>query len=179
MQLVFDEIGNGRIENGQLAARAPGGNFSYVGELTYKDLSPIANFAFDALRSLKYEQMVVGIDGPLTGEILTRVRFDGVTQGEGAKRNFVTRRLASLPIRFNVNIRAPFYQLLTNIRSIYDPAYVRDPREIGLVDDAGGRLRPSVSGDDAPARPPDDLLMPDEAIRPDDTVQTPDSEIMR
>ncbi|WBY15997.1 YdbH domain-containing protein [Erythrobacteraceae bacterium WH01K] len=179
MQLVFDEIGNGRIENGQLAARAPGGNFSYVGELTYEDLSPIANFAFDALRSLKYEQMVVGIDGPLTGEILTRVRFDGVTQGEGAKRNFVTRRLASLPIRFNVNIRAPFYQLLTNIRSIYDPAYVRDPREIGLVDDAGGRLRPSVSDEDAPARPPDDLLMPDEAIRPDDTVQTPDSEIMR
>ena len=37
-----------------LVSRAPGGNVSYVGELTYEDLSPIANFAFDALRSLDY-----------------------------------------------------------------------------------------------------------------------------
>ena len=176
MRLVFDEIGNGRIENGQLSARTPGGNLSYVGELTYEDLSPIANFAFDALRSLQFEQMVVGIDGPLTGEILTKVRFDGVRQGEGAKRNFVTRRLANLPIRFNVNIRAPFYQLLTNIRSIYDPAYVRDPREVGLIGDDGNRLRPAVSGSEVPAKPPQDLLLPDGATRPDDTVQTPDSE---
>ena len=177
MRIVFDEIGNGRIENGLLVSRPPGGNVSYVGELTYEDLTPIANFAFDALRSLDFKRMEVGIDGPLTGEILTKVRFDGVSQGAGAKRNFITRRLAGLPLRFNVNIRAPFYQLLTNIRSIYDPAYVRDPREIGLLADDGTRLRPAIEGEDVPPEPPEDLLLPSDAVRPyDPPVQTPDSE---
>ena len=51
LPIVFDVNGNGRIEGGQLTSRPPGGNVSYVGDLTYEDLSPIANFAFDALRS--------------------------------------------------------------------------------------------------------------------------------
>ncbi len=111
--IVFDAQGTGRIDTGVLVSRQPGGNISYVGELTYEDLSPIANFAFDALRSLDYSQMRVIMEGPLTGEIVTRVRFDGVSQGEGAKSNFITRRLAALPLQFRINIRAQFYQLLT------------------------------------------------------------------
>ena len=53
MPLVFDENG-GRIEGGSLMSRPPGGNVSYVGALTYKDLSTMANFAFDALNSIDY-----------------------------------------------------------------------------------------------------------------------------
>uniref|UniRef100_UPI003D65FB80 intermembrane phospholipid transport protein YdbH family protein n=1 Tax=Psychroserpens mesophilus TaxID=325473 RepID=UPI003D65FB80 len=45
--IVFDRAGNGRIESSKLVARAPGGNLSYIGELTYKDLGFVSNFAFN------------------------------------------------------------------------------------------------------------------------------------
>ena len=158
--IVFDANGNGRIDTGVLISRPPGGTVSYVGELTYEDLSPIANFAFDALKSLDYSQMRVIMEGPLTGEIVTRVRFDGVRQGEGAKSNFVTRRLAALPLQFRINIKAQFYQLLTNLKSLYDPASVRDPRELGLLSDDGTRLlRRSITGEEAePDIDPEDIV---------------------
>ena len=171
--LVFDENGNGRIEDGHLQSRPPGGNVSYIGELTYEDLSPIANFAFDTLRSLDYSTMTIGMEGSLTGEIVTRVRFDGVKQGEGTKSNFITKQIADLPIRFNVNIRAPFYQLITSFKAMYDPAFVRDPRELGLLSDDGIRLRRSVTGEETePDIDPADIV-PDEP-----PIQTPESETM-
>lgn len=132
LPLVFDENG-GRIENGMLVSRPPGGNLSYIGELTYKDLSPMGNFAFQALRSLDYKKMEIGLQGRLDGEIVTKMRIDGVSQGQGAKRNFITQRFAGLPIRFNINIRGPFQQLITSFKSLYDPTYVRDPRSLGLI----------------------------------------------
>lgn len=135
--IVFDENGNGRLEGGVLVSRPPGGNVSYVGQLTYEDMGAIPNFAFNALKSLDYKQMFLQMDGPLTGEIVARVRFDGVSQGAGAKRNFLTRQVARLPFRFNVNVRAPFYSLISSIRAMYDPAFIRDPREVGLIDAQG------------------------------------------
>ena len=161
--IVFDAQGNGRIDTGVLISRAPGGNISYVGELTYEDLSPIANFAFDALKSLDYTQMRVIMEGPLTGEIVTRVRFDGVSQGEGAKSNFITKRLATIPLQFRINIKAQFYRLLTSIKSLYDPASVRDPRELGLVSDDGTRLlRRSVTGEEVETDIDPEDIIPDE-----------------
>ncbi|MFC4255459.1 hypothetical protein GRI97_08470 [Altererythrobacter xixiisoli] len=142
--VVFDAAGNGSLQGGLLISRAPGGNVSYVGELTYKDLSAMANFAFDTLRSLDYRQMSIAMDGSLSGEIVTRVRFDGVRQGQGTRQNFITRRIANLPIRFDVNIRAPFYSLMTSIKALYDPAAIRDPREVGLLDSSGNRTPASL-----------------------------------
>lgn len=170
--IVFDANGNGKIDTGVLISRPPGGNVSYIGELTYEDLSPIANFAFDALKSLNYDQMRVIMEGPLTGEIVTRVRFDGVSQGDGAKSNFVTKQLAKLPLQFRINIRAQFYQLLTSMKALYDPSAVRDPRELGLLSDDGKRfLRRSVSGEEAePDIEPGDII-PDEP-----TIQEQESE---
>jgi len=138
--VIFDAQGNGRIEGGSLVSRPPGGNLAYVGQLTYEDLSLMANFAFDTLRSLDYRQMHIGMDGPLTGELVTRVTFEGVRQGEGAQTNFITRRLAQLPIRLVMNIRAPFYRLISSLRSLYDPSVVRDPRSLGLLTDEGDVL---------------------------------------
>lgn len=136
LPLEFDEMGNGSIVDGQLVSRAPGGNVSYVGQLTYKDLSPIANYAFDALRSLDYSKMTIDMEGPLTGYIVSKVRFEGISQGEGASKNFVTRQISKLPLQFNINVKAKFYDLIRNVRSLYDPAFTRDPREVGL--DTGG-----------------------------------------
>lgn len=167
MPLVFDKDG-GRIDGGRLSSRPPGGNVSYVGELTYKDLSPIANFAFDALKSLDYEQMDIAMDGALEGELVTRVTFDGVSQGEGAASNFITRRISRLPLRFRVNIRAPFMQLVTSVRAMYDPAYIRDPRTLGLIDAQGNPIDPAapgaqVSSDPAALPPRSDPIQPSES----------------
>jgi hypothetical protein len=161
--LVFDENGNGRVEGGLLVSRPPGGNVSYVGELTYEDMGAMANMAFAALRSLDFNHMRVAMDGDLTGEIVTRVRFDGVSQGEGAERNIATRAIAGLPIRFDVNIRAPFYSLIGNIRAMYDPSAIRDPRTLGPFDADGNMIGPVP--EDSPPEPisPEDLI-PDEAV---------------
>ena len=139
LPLVLDQDG-GRIEGGTLKSRPPGGNVSYVGELTYKDLSTMANFAFDALKSLDYREMTIAMDGAIAGEIVTRLRFIGVRQGEGARRNFITERISRLPIQFNVNLRAPFFQLIGSFKSLYDPDYIRDPRDVGLLNPDGTRL---------------------------------------
>lgn len=142
--LVFDENGDGRIVDGRLISRPPGGNLSYVGELTYEDLSAMGNYAFQTLRSLDYRQMTVVMNGLLSGEIITQLKFDGVRQGEGASRNFITRRIGKLPIEFRVNIRAQFHQLMTSFKSIYDPGFLRDPRDLGLLTSDGKRfVRPS------------------------------------
>ncbi|AKM06708.1 intermembrane phospholipid transport protein YdbH family protein [Pelagerythrobacter marensis] len=171
LPIVFDAAGNGRIESGRLISREPGGSVSYVGELTYEDLSPIANFAFDALRALEYRRMAVEMNGSLSGEIITEVRFEGVSQGEGTSKNLITRKIASLPLEFRVNIRAAFTQLLTNLRSLYDPAFVRDPRELGLLADDGERLqrRPQPNGD---------TDQPENSTSDEPSVQTQESETM-
>lgn len=180
LPLVFDEEGFGTIEGGALQSRSPGGNVSYVGELTYEDLSPIADYTFQTLRSLDYDSMTIGMDGPLTGDIVTKVRFSGVKQGEGTKQNFITRQIADLPIQLNVNIRAPFYKLVTSLKSMYDPAAVRDPRDIGLLTDDGTRfVAPSDVPPPQPAPPPEDPVFEVPAIRPDESsIQSPDSEEM-
>jgi hypothetical protein len=144
LPLVFDEQG-GRIVGGYLLAEAPGGNLAYVGELSYKDLSPMANFAFQTLRSLNYRQMRIGLDGSIAGEIVSRIAMQGVQQGKGAKSNFLTKRVAHLPIKFNINLRAPFFQLITSFKSFYDPQFLRDPVSVGLVGADGKPVVPKLS----------------------------------
>ena len=150
----------------------PGGNVSYIGELTYRDLSTMANFAFQTLRSLDYRQMDIALNGALEGEIVTNVRFDGVKQGAGAKRNFLTKAVADLPIQMNINIRAPFYSLITSLKAMYDPAFVKDPRDLGLIDAEGNPIpRPSPS----PTAPPSgaDPTLPQRNIQPSESEKVP------
>lgn len=177
--LVFDEQG-GRIERGLLISRPPGGNISYIGELTYKDLSAMGNFAFQTLRSLDFTRMEIGINGKIDGDIVTNMRFEGVRQGPGAKQNHITRQLGKLPIRFNVNIRAPFYQLVTSFKSLYDPAYVRDPRTLGLVDANGKPVLPpgtpvSPDPEDLPPVKPNGLPQPVQPSQKSEDIQDSDS----
>jgi hypothetical protein len=162
LPLVFDANG-GRITGGQLVSRAPGGNVSYVGALTYRDLSPMANFAFRMLRSVDYSAMTVGMEGDLAGEVITKVSFGGIRQGKGAERNLITRQLSRLPIRFDVNVRAQFYQLFGSLRSLYDPSLVRDPRDLGLVDAHG---RPLHHHGPVPLGPPTPPARTGSAIQP-------------
>ncbi|PHR20883.1 MAG: hypothetical protein COA41_04300 [Sphingopyxis sp.] len=120
LPMVFDQDG-GRVVGGYLVAREGGGTLAYVGELTYEDMGAMANFAFNALKSIKYRNLTIGMDGDIDGEIITEVKFDGLQQGEGASRNFITKQLARIPIQFNVRIQAPFMQLMSSAKSYYEP----------------------------------------------------------
>lgn len=132
LPMRFNRAG-GRIEGGRLTVGPKGGTLSYIGELTYEDLGAYGNFAFESLRDIRYRTLEVEMDGPLDGELVTRVRFDGLSQGESASRNFLTKQIAKLPIQFNINIRAPFFQLITSTRSLYDSTYVLDPVAAGII----------------------------------------------
>ena len=176
LPIVFDELGFGRIEGGRLQSRTAG-NVSYVGELTYEDLSPIANYAFSTLKSLDYQSMRIEIGGPLTGDVLTKLEFEGVRQGAGTKQNFITRQIADLPIRFNVNIRAPFYKLVDLMKSIYDPATVTDPRDLGLFTDDGTRFlpaQPELPSPEPNPLPPTEMIDP--VRRDESAIQNSESE---
>ena len=142
--IVFDENGNGFLDNGTLTARPPGGNLAYVGQLTYEDMGFMANLAFQTLRDLRFDGAEIVLAGPLAGELVTKVQFEGIRQGEQARTNFITREIAKLPIQLRLNIRAPFYQLISSTRSLYDPTALRDPRRLGLIDGSGQRLREQI-----------------------------------
>jgi translocation and assembly module TamB len=120
LPMIFDERG-GRIENGRLDARG-GGSIAYVGSVTEEDVGFWGNLAFQALKALNYRSLEIMLNGPLAGEMVTTIRFAGVSQGEGTKSNFLIRRLARLPFVFNVTVRAPFRQLVDTVRSYYDPS---------------------------------------------------------
>lgn len=120
LPMVFD-AGGGRIADGRLTVRPGGGTIAYVGDISQKNLGFWGNFAFDTLKSLRYRSLGVVMNGPLAGEMVTEVRFAGISQGEGAKSNFIIRRLQRLPVVFNIRIRAPFRGLLDATASFYDP----------------------------------------------------------
>ena len=82
-----------------------------------------ANYAFEALRSIRYTSLTIGVGGDLDGEIVTDISFTGLQQGSGAKRNFITKQLARIPIKFNVSITAEFLKLIGSIRGLYDADY--------------------------------------------------------
>ncbi len=125
LPMVFNQDG-GRIVGGSLVSRPGGGQVAYVGELSYKDMGTFANFAFNALKSIRYNELIIGIAGDIDGEIVTEVKFSGLQQGTGAQRNFITKQLAKIPIEFNVTIRAQFLQLISSVRGLYDADYARD-----------------------------------------------------
>jgi hypothetical protein len=146
LPMTFDTSG-GRIKDGRLAVREGGGTLQYVGEISKENLGTWGNIAFDALRSLRYRNLTLVMNGPLAGEMVTQVRFAGISQGEGAKSNFIVRRLARLPFVFNIRIEAPFRALIDSARSFYDPNILIQRNLPTLIDEQKKALvQPPVSG---------------------------------
>ncbi|WP_428968752.1 intermembrane phospholipid transport protein YdbH family protein [Sphingomonas sp. Xoc002] len=144
LPMIFDERG-GRIEGGRLAVRAGGGSIAYLGELSQKDLGVWGNLAFGALRSLNYRSLRIDMNGPLAGEMVTDVRFAGISQGKGAKSNFIVRRLQRLPFIFNVRIKAPFRGLLDSAQSFYDPRRLIQRNLPALLEEQNKRAAPPAN----------------------------------
>lgn len=144
LPMIFDERG-GRIEGGRLAVRSGGGSIAYLGELSQKDLGVWGNLAFGALRSLNYRSLRIDMNGPLAGEMVTDVRFAGISQGKGAKSNFIIRRLQRLPFIFNVRIKAPFRGLLDSAQSFYDPRRLIQRNLPALLEEQNKRAAPPAN----------------------------------
>ncbi|WP_235512442.1 intermembrane phospholipid transport protein YdbH family protein [Sphingomonas sp. Leaf17] len=144
LPMIFDEKG-GRIENGTLKVRPGGGTLAYVGAISQKDLGVWANLAFQALKSLRYRDLSIVMNGALAGEMVTEVKFAGISQGEGAKSNFLIRRLQKLPFVFNIRIKAPFRGLLDSALSFYDPKRLIERNLPNLLDEQNKRARPPTT----------------------------------
>lgn len=158
LPMIFDEKG-GRIENGHLIVRPGGGTIAYVGEVSQKDVGFWGNFAFQALKSLRYRNLDIVMNGPLAGEMITEVRFAGVGQGEGAKRNFIFDRLQKLPLVFNVRIKAPFRGLIDSAQSFYDPKRLIARNLPALLEEQKKRAQPPAKPP-VPIQPPASRKMP-------------------
>lgn len=148
LPMVFDSTG-GRIEHGELIVRPGGGTVAYVGEVTQKDVGFWGNFAFQALKSLRYRSLEIVMNGPLAGEMITEVRFAGIGQGAGAKRNFLFDRLQKLPLVFNVKITAPFRQLIDSAQSFYDPRRLIQRNLPALLEEQSKRAAPPIQPSDS------------------------------
>lgn len=167
LPMVFNEQG-GRIEDGTLTVRESGGTIAYVGELSQEELGFWGNMAFQALKSLKYRTLSIEMNGPLAGEMITEVRFAGISQGAGTKSNFLIRRLQKLPLIFNVRIAAPFRQLIDSAQSYYDPRRLIERNLPQLIEEQNKRVReravpgttPSSTQADKPVQPPASEPMP-------------------
>lgn len=121
--MVFDDRG-GRIVGGNIVAREGGGTLSYIGELTDKELGAYGKLAFDALKSLRYDKLDIGLDGALDGEFVTTIQLDGIARNTGPQPGLVggiIKRLAALRFEFNITARGPFRALLATTRSLGDP----------------------------------------------------------
>ena len=161
LPMIFDEQG-GRIENGRLTVRVGGGTLAYVGEITQKDVGMWGNLAFQALKSLRYRYLELVMNGPLAGEMVTEVRFAGVGQGEGAKRNFIVDRLQKLPFIFNIRIKAPFRGLIDSAASFYDPKRLIQRNLPALLEEQRKR-----------AKPPSETPPPIQPIQPAESEKLP------
>lgn len=151
LPVEFGGLG-GRIVGGRIDSRG-GGTLAYVGELTNHDLGAMANFAFGALRSLKYDDLTIILNGDLDGEMVTDIRFGGIGQGEGATQNFITRQVAKLPFVFNIKINAPFRQLITSAKGFYDPTVYIEQNLPALMQ-AQEDARAAAAAKDSTVQPP-------------------------
>ncbi|MFW2829333.1 intermembrane phospholipid transport protein YdbH family protein [Sphingomonas sp. ID0503] len=120
LPMVFDKTG-GRIEGGRLTARGEGGTLAYVGEVSNAQLGTFGKMAFDALKSIRYRNLAIELGGPLDGEIVSKVVFNGINQEPlGGVKGF-GKSLIGLPFKFNITIRAPFRGLVNTATTFADP----------------------------------------------------------
>jgi hypothetical protein len=115
--LIF-EGGKGRIENGRLEAAPGGGTIQYNSDFGQ---TGVAQLAFDALRSFRYDNLTLALDGDLDKEIISSIAFSGVNR-EPVKQSAGpgSVKLVGIPFKFNVKVRAPFMALSRTAASVTD-----------------------------------------------------------
>jgi hypothetical protein len=124
LPMEFDVRG-GRIVGGRLEARPGGGTLSYVAPVDRANMPIGGRIAFDALRSIRYNRLEIQLDGALAGEFLSRIRLDGLTLA--TRQNWLVRRFANIPFRFNITVRGPLRAVIGITRDMKDPSTLIQP----------------------------------------------------
>jgi hypothetical protein len=122
LPMIFD-ISGGRIVGGRMVVRRGGGTLAYVGEVSNADLGMMGKLAFDALKSIRYDNLAIELNGSLDGEIVSKVVFNGVNEAplDGSQSLGMFQELTGLPFKFNITITAPFRSLINSAQSLSDP----------------------------------------------------------
>ncbi len=122
MPMYFDANG-GRIEGGRLVVRQGGGTLAYVGEISNTAMNVYAKLAFDALKSIRYQNLTIALYGPLDGEIVSQINFNGINEAPlSPPKSFIAHQFIGLPFVFNIKVTAPFRGLLNTARTFQDPS---------------------------------------------------------
>jgi translocation and assembly module TamB len=120
------------IEGGVLRAQPGGGIISYTGNAGTEATGP-ARIAFDALRSFRYDNLALTLDGDLNGEVLSSITFSGRNTGEPVDLGEIAPvpglgnvTVRGVPFDFNVTVSAPFRRLAQTAATITDPGSLID-----------------------------------------------------
>lgn len=126
LPMIFDDEG-GRLVGGRLESRPPGGVFRYIG--TKPDVGLVGGVAFDLLSNMRYESMVVRLDGDLAGEFATRFTISEVSLGSkgGFLAGLVRGAFSDVPLIVNLNVTGPFRALIQTAKGFRDPTPVIAP----------------------------------------------------
>ncbi|NNM75476.1 hypothetical protein HJG53_00950 [Sphingomonas sp. ID1715] len=136
LPMIFDRDG-GRIVGGSIASRQGGGTLAYNGQVSNANLGIWGGIAFDALKSIQYQNMTIALDGRIDGEMVSQIRFAGVSRGtiEPVATGLIARvggqlarKLQRIPFVFNIRITAPFRGLIAMSRSFGDPSLLIEDR---------------------------------------------------
>ncbi len=120
LPILFDATG-ARVAGGRIVSGPGGGRLAYVGDVSNAQTNMFAKLAFDALKSMRYSNLTIELDGALDGEVVSRVNFAGVNQSPVAPTG-LARSFTGLPFKFNILIRAPFRGLVNSARGLQDPS---------------------------------------------------------
>ncbi len=120
LPMIFDESG-GRIVGGRLDSREAGGVFRYTG--TKPKAGMLAGAVFSLLSDLHYRQMVVRLDGDLSGEFASRITIDKISLGSGGglAGSVIRGAFSKVPLRVNLNVNGPFRALIQTAKAYKDP----------------------------------------------------------
>lgn len=126
LPMIFDENG-GRIVGGRLDSRPPGGEFNYTG--TAPKAGMAVGLTFDLLSNIRYQSMIIRLDGDLAGEFATRFTINDVSLGNkgGFIAGIVRGAFKKVPMRVNLNIHGPFRALIQMAKGMKDPTSVIAP----------------------------------------------------
>jgi hypothetical protein len=118
------------IEDGVLQALPGGGTISYTGGAGAESTGA-ARVAFDALRSFRYDELRLTLDGDISGEVVSSIEFSGQNTGRPVDLGpiapvpgFGRVAVRGVPFDFNIHVTAPFRGLANTAASIIDPGVI-------------------------------------------------------
>lgn len=118
------------IHNGELHAQQGGGTISYVGHAGDNATGP-ARIAFDALKSFRYDDLHIALNGDLSDELVSSIEFTGHNSGRAVDLGDIVPipgigrvTVRGVPFAFHVTLTAPFRSLAETAASISDPTAI-------------------------------------------------------